>query len=755
MLTRQGHGKGDLSLLRIHLASAASLAALLAATSYARAESAVENIELAYAAADEIVVVGRVLYSDQVNALKTPTPIIDVPQSLSIVTADEINQRGFTSIGDIINYTPGVNTSQGEGHRDAIVFRGVRSTADFFIDGVRDDVQYYRPLYNLEQVEILRGPNALLFGRGGTGGILNRVAKKGVIGENFNGFRASADTFGAFGFEIDSNFSASDNAAFRINAMYENLNNHRDFYDGDRFSVNPTAHVELSPATTLDVSYEYLNHERFIDRGIPTGSDGRPVEDFKDIVFGDPEENFHELEAHLVRAILQHRLNDNLKARFSAFYGDYDKLYVNLYASGYDQAATPDIVTLDGYIDTTQRRNLSLTGDLIGEFATGRLNHTIVTGVEYIDTVNNNDRFNPFWDVLGADRAADINLNGTSSIRTDIANFDITRPLNIRGGVGVLADGRTATNIYGDLTVPNAEFANPDIINDDTEADITVFSAYIQDQIEITDWLDVVAGVRFDRFKISVTDLVDPMNPVFRERTDEEISPRFGVILKPQENISIYGSYSESFLPRSGEQFASINDTTRALDPNEFTNLEAGVKWDINEGLSLTAAVFEIEQSSPQPEDNDPATLDIIDSKIQGFEVQLQGHLMERWYVSAGYSYLDGNQVNADGSEGNRVRELPENMFSIWNSFQATDKLGLGIGLTYQDESFINNGNTAILPSYVRLDAAAYYDVSDNLRLQVNIENLTDELYFPNAHSTHQATVAAPINARFSISGRL
>lgn len=157
---------------RIVLSTAVSAAALSSA-------AFAEAVSLDVAALDdEIIVVGEYLYADQVNALKAPTPIIDVPQSLSIVTADEINQRGFNSISDIINYTPGVNTSQGEGHRDAVVFRGVRSTADFFIDGVRDDVQYYRPLYNLEQVEILRGPNALLFGRGGTGGVLNRVTKK-------------------------------------------------------------------------------------------------------------------------------------------------------------------------------------------------------------------------------------------------------------------------------------------------------------------------------------------------------------------------------------------------------------------------------------------------------------------------------------------------------------------------------------------------------------------------------------------------
>jgi len=129
---------------------------------------------------DVIIVRGNHLYSDQINALKTPTPIIDVPQSLSITTADQILAQGFDSIGDIVLYTPGLNQSQGEGHRDTVVLRGVRSTADFFIDGIRDDVQYYRSLYNLEQVEVLRGPNALLFGRGGTGGLINRVTKKAV-----------------------------------------------------------------------------------------------------------------------------------------------------------------------------------------------------------------------------------------------------------------------------------------------------------------------------------------------------------------------------------------------------------------------------------------------------------------------------------------------------------------------------------------------------------------------------------------------
>jgi len=239
---------------------------------------------------EEIVVKGKVLYSDQVNALRTPTAIVDVPQAVSIVTDEDIRKQGIRSIGDIVRYTPGVNTSQGEGHRDAVVFIGVRSTADFFQDGARDDVQYYRSLYNVEQVEVLRGPNALLFGRGGTGGIINRVTKKATIGENFGSFDLGADSFGASDFAVDYNMELGDNSAIRLNAHVDALENHRDFYDGDRTGFNPTIRVELSDTTTLDLSYEYADHERFIDRGIPTAN-GVPVEDLKNVVFGTSDIN--------------------------------------------------------------------------------------------------------------------------------------------------------------------------------------------------------------------------------------------------------------------------------------------------------------------------------------------------------------------------------------------------------------------------------------------------------------------------------
>lgn len=288
-------------------------------------------------------------------------------------------------------------------------------------------------------------------------------------------------------------------------------------------------------------------------------------------------------------------------------------------------------------------------------------------------------------------------------------------------------------------------------INDDTRVGIDVFSAYIQDEIQITDHLDLIIGARYDSFDIDVFNV--PANER-RTRKDEEISPRGGLIFKPFEEISLYASYSESFLPRSGEQFDNINGASNQLDPDTFSNREVGVKWDFGVGLSLTAALFEIEQSSPQVADDDPETLDVIDSEISGFELQLKGEVTDRWFISAGYSYLDGEQVNRQGNTGLRPRELPEHTFSVWSAYEVTERFGVGIGLTYQDESFINNSNTAVLPSYTRVDAAAYYDVSETLSIQLNIENLTDTLYFPYSHSTHQASVGAPLNGQLSVEWR-
>ena len=661
--------------------------------------------------------------SNQVTSYRTGTPLKDVPQSVTVFTEKQIQQQGIDSIGDIIDYTPGVNTSQGEGHRDAVVFRGVnRSTADFFADGVRDDVQYYRGLYNVEQVEILKGPNSLTFGRGGIGGVLNRVFKKAEVGENFNKFQSSLDTFGATSSQFDFNRTLSDQAAVRLNLHYDSLENHRDLFDGDRLGINPTFTYKLGENTVVRGSYEYADHERFIDRGVPSNGNGGVATNLTGITFGDSELNFTELEAHVFRLSVDHDFNDSWRGRVNAFYGDYDKVYSNFFPSDVNDAGE---VELDGYVDRTNRDRFSLSGDLVGEFSTGPVEHKLLVGAEYIRTSSDQNRFN----------------NVFASNQDDQAFFDISNGINISNGVVRDDDGQILdTGTFSDL-------------NDDTDVTIDVYSFFIQDEIALTSWADLIVGARFDSFDIEVVDN-EPGQQGTLSRRDQEVTPRFGLVLKPTDRVSVYGTYSESFLPRSGEQFTDLGGGADSLEPDTATNLEAGIKWNIRENLGLTIAGFRIDQTTVDADTFlDIGSSVVIDSEITGLEVELKGNITDKWFISAGYSYLEGDQVGGD-NDGLSLRELPANTFSLWNNYQITEDFSMGLGVIYQDESFADNENTVTLPSYVRVDLSARYDFSDDLGVQVNIENLLDRDFFPNAHTGNNITVGAPINVKFSVTGR-
>ena len=660
---------------------------------------------------EEIVVKGKVLYSDQVKALKTPTAIIDVPQSLSIVTDEDIRKQGIREIGDIVRYTPGVNTSQGEGHRDAIVFRGVRSTADFFQDGVRDDVQYYRSLYNVEQVEILRGPNALLFGRGGTGGILNRVTKKAEIGAQFGSFDIGADDFGAFDFAADYNTTTGDNTALRFNLHSDSLENHRDMYDGDRTGFNPTLKIQLSDRTTLDLSYEYADHERFIDRGIPTAN-GKPVTALKNVVFGTSDINVTTLEADIFRGTVTTDFSDTSKGIFSITSSEFEKMYQNLYASGYD--LDTNVVTLDGYRDPTERENLIMSANLVNELQIGSSTHTLLIGAEIVDTDNANERFDTYW----------------STTQSDKESFNVSRPLNI------------STNSAGVAT--GVDFTTK--LKSRTTSDIEVTSFYIQDQIDVSDNLVILLGGRLDQFDITVDDLKAGTS---QSREDDEFSPRAGIIYKPMENVSWYVSYSESFLPRSGEQYKKLTASSAALDPDVYESTEIGVNYDFTPDVSLRVSYFDSEQTIATRDESGEGA-EIVGLQVDGVELEVKGELSDQLYLSFGYSKLDG-----ETSSGGEPREIPDNTMSLWTTYQVNDKFGYGLGITRQGESNISNNKPGlVLPDYTRVDFALFYDVSDDLSIRLNVENINDELYFPHSHSTHQASVGEDTNARLSITRR-
>lgn len=673
------------------------------------ADEAEQTIEL-----DDLIVVGKYLQSDEITALKTPTPIKDVPQSVSILTSDLISIKNLDSLGEISDYVPGITAGQGEGHRDDIIFRGIsKSTADFFVDGVRDDVQYYRPLYNVEQVEILKGPNALFFGRGGTGGIINRVSKSAQIGDEFTEYSFSMDQEGEESYQIDTNLDLGNNAALRFNYYSEELDNHRNFYYGDNSGFNPTLNLKLNDKTSANFSYELLDQERFIDRGIPSLANGTPAESLSGITFGSETENYSTLDAHIMKMSIDHRINDNAKLRLNFISNDFDKVYQNLYASSYTidpLDPNADSVELDGYRDTTQRESTIFSADLITEKEIAGLPHNIVIGFEKIDTENNNDRFYMDTDNL------DDETKGEKITVTAANSYAITDSFNF------------TTEEY-----------------DGTEAQLEVHSLYFSDEIAVNEKLDVIVGGRLDNYDLSVTDVFGNSGGD-ADKTDDVFSPRLGFVYKPTSNASYYLSFSESFIPKSGEQYADLKGDKRREDPDTYENKEVGAKFDLSNGISLTASYFDLTAVKPTGtvEDGDYA---VTENNVKGFELQSIGNITDRWFISAGACII----TEGDDSEPS-IYERPKKTYSIWNLFDMSDKLTLGLGLVHKDQSN-GKGNTT-LPSYDRVDAVAYYSISDNLRLQINAENITDETYYPYSYGSHQISVGAPTNYTFKVVGK-
>ncbi|WP_367947344.1 TonB-dependent receptor [Sphingopyxis sp. BSNA05] len=689
--------------------------------------AAAEALEDGFADDQEIIVTGEKEGYVAISSagLKTDTPLIDTPQTVSVVTREQLDDQALQDIGDILRYTPGASIGQGEGNRDQITIRGQNTTADFFVDGIRDDVQYFRPLYNIERVEIHKGPNAMIFGRGGGGGIINRVVKSPIADRQFGEATASVDSFGAFYLSGDLNLPVGESAAFRLNGLYEEFNNHRDFYDGRRFAINPTFGAELGDKSRVLLSYEYVDDDRAVDRGNPAelralgdacsfADPCGPLTGYHDTLFGQPGTNRTTLQAHILKLRFEHDFSDELSFSSTTQYGDYDKLYRNVYpvdARSNDIRLTPvaDSVTLDGYVDTTDRENFITQGNLLWTGDTGVFGHSLLLGYEYGEQKSANAR----RDILFA------------ASNDDQIVVPLTDP----------------------IAVPAFTFP---AFSRSTVSDLKFLSLYVQDQISIGDHFEIIGGVRFDRFDLDVNDI---QNGLLLGRTDEKFSPRFGAIYKPQENISIYASYAKSFLPRSGDQFLTLTPSNANLAPETFENYEIGVKYDLTSGLSLTAALFRLDRDDQSILLDNQGNTTLSGSRTEGVEFQLVGKLTEQLQINAGYSYLDGQQRNATTVGGQELRlfQVPEHMVSLWTKYDFTDQFAAGLGVTHQSCQFATNDNTVRIPAFTRVDAALYYDVSEQVQLQLNVENLFDETYYPSVHNNDNISTGEPLNARLTV----
>jgi len=658
------------------------------------------------------------------SATRTPTDLKDIPQAVSVVTEQQIDDQALQSIGDVLRYVPGAVISQGEGHRDQIILRGNSSTADFFVDGLRDDVQYYRGLYNLERVEILKGPNAMIFGRGGGGGIVNRVTKRPEAAAFVRG-DASLDSFGAWFADVDVNQPLGGGAlSARLNAVYEEFDNHRDFYEGRRIGINPALAFAPGDATRIDLAFEYDSDERVVDRGVPSAKAGtiadpaRPLDGFDRAFFGVPGVNVSDFDAYVLTGRIEHRFSDALTLTGRLLWGDYDKLYQNAMAqTPVTMVGGVPQVGIEAYRDPTHRRNLLGQNDLVWEVATGPLRHVVLAGFEWGDQKTRNQRVNGFFDSGVA------TTNGGRRTFVPLTRRIVVPPIAFRAGAG----------------------------NRSVRADANVLAFYLQDQVSIGDHVDLVAGLRHDRFTLKVEDLL--AGRTF-SRADALWSPRLGLVVKPSGTMSVYASWSRSFLPQSGDQFSALDVTTAALEPEKFENLELGFKWDIRPALSLSAAVYRLDRTNTRA--TDPVTLGTVLTGAQrskGFEIGLAGQIRSNWRLSAGYALQDAeiSETTAAAPAGRKVPLVPRHQASLWTRYDFSRRIGAGFGIYHQSQSFTSISNAAVLPAFTRVDAAVYFAVAKAVEAQVNVENLLGSDYFSAAFNDNNIMPGAPTTVRATL----
>ena len=644
------------------------------------------------------------------SATKTLTPLRDIPQSISVVTKEQIRDQSMASIADVVAYVPGVTAHMGEGNRDQLVIRGNNTTADFFLNGVRDDVQYFRDLYNVERVEALKGPNSMLFGRGGGGGVINRVTKEA----GFSALREITAQGGSFGnkrFTGDFDQPLGNKFAFRVNGLYENSGSFRDHVDLERYGVNPTATVILGPKTAIKLSYEYFYDERTADRGIPSFQ-GRPVDVPIETFFGNPDDSTAWIGVNLASASIDHQAN-RFNIRNRTMFGDYDRFYQNYVPGAVNASKT--LVSISAYNNATKRRNVFNQTDVTFTASTGSIRHNLLVGTEIGRQLTDNLRNTGFFN------------NTTTSILAPLSNPTINTPMTFR---------------------PNATDANNHIKTN-------LGATYVQDQIEINRYLQVVTGVRFDYFDLQFH---NNRNGQDLRRIDRLVSPRAGVIVKPVSDLSIYANYGVAYLPSSGDQFSALTNITQQLKPEKFNNYELGAKWDIRRNLSLTTAVYRQDRLNSRSADpNDPARIVQTGSqRTNGFEFGLNGRVTSKWSVAGGYAYQDAFISSATFTEaqGARVGLVPKHSFSLWNNYKVLPRLGLAMGIVHRSDMFTSFDNKVVLPGYTRVDAGVFFSVSEHWRLQANVQNLFDTNYYMNAHTNDNIQPGAPRGARVALVAR-
>ncbi|MBN3865535.1 TonB-dependent siderophore receptor [Pseudomonas frederiksbergensis] len=657
--------------------------------------------------------------TDSRSALKIDAPLRDIPQTVNVIPQSVIKDQGAQSMEDVLKNVPGIGLSNGDGQRDQVTIRGFSAIGDMYVDGVRDDALYFRDLSNVERVEVIKGPAAVLYGRGSSGGLINSISKK----PNFTPKQevgVSFDSEGKKRTQFDAGWAdqQQNDKAFRVTGALENSDTFRDDGNIDRKAIAPSAYFKLSDNLELNLGATYLYDKRLIDFGIPALGN-RPVDVDRDKRFGsaDPDDDYTRSEVFSFTAGVDYRLNDDFTLSNTSRYYHYDLDRNNTLA---DSSPTRFVTAPNGeLLVKLNRGNVQRKEDgwfnqteLKQQATLAGMNHNLLYGVELGRQVKDQSVFS----------------------QSNVARVPV----------------------YRDALVDVPFQANRQTAKGTTTQDTAGF--YVQDLIELTPQWKALLGVRYDVFDQEYS---DDLTRATLSRTDHTWSPRAGLVYQPDQVQSYYISVSRSYQP-SSEVFA-LSTTNQDLEPEETTNVEIGGKWDLLDNrLALTAALFRLERTNMKNTDPANPTQLVLsgEQRTDGLELTASGQLSDKWQVYAGYAYLDAeitksnNRTNGVANEGQTPTLTPRHSANLWLVRSLTNTWRVGMGANYVDDRYTALDNQVVMPAYTTVDAALLYNLP-KWDMALRLRNVFDKDYYASAHgSVDLITPGAPRTLELSTNYR-
>lgn len=677
---------------------------------------------------------------------KYTAPLRDTPKSVTVIAQQVIRDTGATSLTDALRTTPGITFGAGEGgnpNADRPIIRGFNAESDMFVDGMRDVAAQSREIFNIESVEVSKGPGSAFTGAGSTGGSLNLITKGAHLGNAYNGgYAFGSDQTQRY--TLDLNQQVGDTSAVRLNLMKHDANvAGRDNVDVGRWGVAPSFAFGLGTDTRVKVDYYHLETDDMPDYGIPlTLTPGRskyvvdkPVSVDKSNFYGLTGRDYRESTNDSGTVRIEHDFNDNLtlsnSLRLSRSTLDYivtnpDDSRGNVANGTVSRSAKSRNSTSSGFVNQT---------DLTAKFDTGVISHSLVSGLEF----TYQDTHNRAYNILNASGGAIASLCSAA----------------------LLSSGDCTS-----LSSPSPKDAWNGVISDSvayTDTDTKTGAAYVFDTLTFNEQWSLNLGLRYDHYDTRSSGFAaargtTPGGTFDRQKTTELWNYQLGVVYKPLPNGSIYAALSTSSNPSgetSGNGGLELALNNADLDPEKNRNYEIGTKWDLfNDNLALTAALFRTDKTNARITDPDNTTYQALDGeqRVQGVEFTYAGNLSSRWKVYGGYTYMESELVKTTlaADQGNHMPSTPRNSFNLWSTYELVPKLVIGGGATYVGSRFGNEANSIEVPSYWRYDAMASYALTKNVDLQLNVQNLTDKRYFDQVFQTHYAHVAAGRTALMS-----